>query len=387
MLSLAHYQALTPQILALLEELVAIESPSHFKAGIDRAGQFVAAALEPTGARLEFFPQPRAGDHLLARWDPPAGNDPPASPAILLLLHMDTVHPVGNLAVNPVRVDEGRFYGPGSLDMKGSIAMALAVFQALHAAGARPGRPLMALFTSDEETGSASSRALIEDLAREVGRRDGLVLCMEPALPNGALKTWRKGVGMFDLTVRGRAAHAGADHARGRNAIHELAHQVLALQALTDYEKGTTVNVGVVNGGTASNVVPQEARAEIDFRVLEPEEAERLAAAVRSLRPVTAGTRLEVTGGLNRPPMPYDRRMARNFRQAQRLASRLGLALKRGGTGGGSDANFVAPLGVSVLDGLGPLGKGAHTDNEYVLVRTLPERAALLSAILTDWSF
>ena len=385
MLSLSYYQNLTPQILGLLEALTMIESPTYDKDGVDRVGRLVADTLAALGAQLEFFPQTQAGDHLLARWDSAAGDA--SGPPILLLLHMDTVHPLGALKINPPRVEAGRFYGPGALDMKASIAMAATMFQALGAADAWPQRPVWALFTSDEETGSATSRSLIEYLGRQAAQRGGLVLCMEPALPNGALKTWRTGVGIFELVVHGRASHAAADHRRGRNALVELAHQVLALSALTDYDKGTTVNVGVAAGGTASNVVPQQARAEIDFRMLDMAEAERLESTLRGLQPVTPGTRLEARGGLNRPPMPFNPLMARTFRQAQQIGARLGLALKRGGTGGGSDANFVAPLEAAVLDGLGPLGRGAHTDDEYVEIASLAERTALLSALVTEWSF
>jgi glutamate carboxypeptidase len=211
------------------------------------------------------------------------------------------------------------------------------------------------------------------------------VLCLEPCLPDGSLKTWRKGVGDFEVTVHGKAAHAGADHERGRNAIEELAHQILAIQKLTDYDQGTTVNVGVVAGGSRSNVVPDLARATVDLRVMTPAEAERITAWMQALKPVIAGTSIEVTGGLNRPPMPRDERMAATFAHAKAIASRLGLAINEGGTGGGSDANFVAPLGVPVLDGLGALGNGAHSEREHVVLAALPQRTALLAALLSDW--
>ena len=206
------------------------------------------------------------------------------------------------------------------------------------------------------------SRELIEKLAKQAG----LVLVLESALPDGALKTWRKGVGDFEILVHGRAAHAGADHAQGRNAIEELAHQVLAIQSLTDYKKGTTLNVGVIQGGTVSNVVPEEARAIVDFRVLEPKEAERVLHVMRSLKPVLEGTSIEVQGDLNRPPMPRTSLMAQMFNQAQHLAKQIGLDLREGGTGGGSDGNFVAAMGIPLLDGLGGWGEGLHSTHEYV---------------------
>jgi glutamate carboxypeptidase len=314
---------------------------------------------------------------VLGRWDP-TGRD---EIGILTLCHMDTVYSLGTLESQPCRRVDGRLMGPGTMDMKGSIAMLLTALRAFRASDAWPARPITTLFTSDEETGSDTSRALIESLAR----RAELVLCLEPCLPDGSLKTWRKGVGDFEITVRGKAAHAGADHERGRNAIEELANQILAIQKLTDYEKGTTVNVGVVTGGSRSNVVPDLARARVDLRVMTPAEGDRITDWMQHLKPVLNGTSIQVTGGINRPPMPRDARMAATFARAQALAGRLGLAVSEGGTGGGSDANFVAPLGVPVLDGLGALGNGAHSEREHVLIANLPERTALLAALLSDW--
>lgn len=226
-----------------------------------------------------------------------------------------------------------------------------------------------------------TSRPLIERLASE----SALTLCLEPCLPDGSLKTWRKGVGHLHITVHGRAAHAGAEHALGRNAIEELAHQVLFLQGLTDYEKGTTVNVGVIQGGTVSNVVPSEASAEVDVRVMSHAEAERIFGRATNFKPALEGTSIDVFGGLNRPPMPRDQRMVATFQKAQHIAQELGLFVGEGGTGGGSDANFVAPLGVPVLDGLGVLGQGQHSESEHVILTSLPERAALLAALMTKW--
>jgi glutamate carboxypeptidase len=247
--------------------------------------------------------------------------------------------------------------------------------------GQWPQHPITALFTSDEETGSLSSQPLIERLAS----RSALVLCLEPCLPDGSLKTWRKGVGNFQLSVHGRASHAGAAHAEGRNAIEEIAHQVIAIQRLTDYDKGTTLNVGVIRGGTTTNVVPEEAHADIDFRVMAAAEADRVLDSLQKLSPVLEGTSIEIKGGLNRPPLPRDERMVSTFQKAQRIAAELGITLTEGGTGGGSDANFVAPLGVPVLDGLGARGEGQHTGNEYVSISSLAERTALLANLLTGF--
>ena len=378
LLSIQDFVERMDEQLALLRRLVETESPSTDKAAVDRVGALVAAEARRLGAVVSLDPQSVAGDNVVARWGVgTAGGEG----SILLLCHMDTVHPLGTLARLPCRVEEGRLYGPGTVDMKASIAITFTALAALRETRQWPQRPITALFTSDEELGSDYSRALIEAHARQAA----LVLCMEPCLPDGALKTWRKGVGDFELVARGRAAHAGADHERGRNAIEELVHHVLAAQRLTDYSVGTTINVGVINGGTRSNVVPDEARAFIDMRVKLPAEAERVTAWMQARQPVLDGTSLEVKGGLNRPPMPRDDRMIRTFEKARGIAALIGLKLTEGGTGGGSDANFVAPLGVPVLDGLGALGNGAHTEREHIIMASLPERSALLAALLSGW--
>jgi glutamate carboxypeptidase len=374
LLSLAEFEARTGDIVTLLQQLAEIESPSTDKAAVDRLGDFVAQQLRRLGAGVVVDPQAAVGDNVYGRWG--AGRD-----GVLLLCHLDTVHDLGSLARMPVRAVEGRLYGPGVIDMKAGVAMALTALAMLREAKAWPDRPVTALFTSDEEIGSGHSRPLIERLAREAA----LVLCLEPCLPDGSLKTERKGIGEMLIRVRGRSTHAGADHENGRNAIEELAHHILAAQQLTDYSRGTTVSVGVVRGGTRSNVVPDEAWAEVDYRVARPEEAERLAAWMRARTPLTRGTTVEVTGGLNRPPLPRDEIMARTFARAQQIAAGLGLRLGEGSTGGGSDANFVAPLGVPVLDGLGALGNGAHSEREHVVIGSLPERTALLAALLSAW--
>jgi glutamate carboxypeptidase len=376
MLSLSDFEKRRETITQLLRQLVEHESPSHDKAAVDRLGAFISAQAEQRGAAVETVHNSSVGDVLILRWTAGAAGEP-----VLVLCHMDTVHPLGSLGENPCRIEDRRLYGPGALDMKAGIAILLDAVEALRASDQLPGRPITALITSDEETGSAASRQWIEQLARE----SALVLCLEPSLANGALKTWRKGVGHFTVTARGRAAHAGGEHELGRNAIEELAHHVLAVQGLTNYEKGTTLNVGLIQGGTTTNVVPAEARMEVDLRVMVPEEAERIQAELRKIKPVLEGTVLEVEGELNRPPMPRDARMMETYEKARVIGARLGLDLLEGGTGGGSDANFVAPLGVAVLDGLGGRGEGMHSEREYVLVDSLPERAALLAAILTDW--
>jgi glutamate carboxypeptidase len=376
MLSVADFAAKTGDLVTLLKRLVEIESPSTDKPAVDRLGAVIADELRRLGAAVTIDEQTAAGNHVVGRWGIGPGED-----GLLLLCHMDTVYAVGTLARQPCVEVDGRLMGPGVYDMKASLAMTLIALAALKEKKRWPPRPITALFTSDEEIGSTTSRALIERLARA----SALVLCLEPCLPDGSLKTWRKGVGDFEVIARGRAAHAGAEHEAGRNAIEELAHHVLAVQKLTDYQTGTTLNVGVIEGGTRSNVVPDEARARVDMRVMTAEEAERVTQWMMSRKPVLNGATLEVRGGLNRPPMPRDERMSATFKKAQAIAASLGLKVGEGGTGGGSDANFVAPLGVPVLDGLGALGNGAHSEREHVVIASLPERTALLAGIVSAW--
>jgi glutamate carboxypeptidase len=361
-------------MLTLLKRLVETESPSHDKAAVDRLGAIVAAECRLSEAVVTIHPQAAVGDLVEARWG--EGRD-----GILLLAHMDTVHPIGTLGRMPYRELDGRILGPGTEDMKGGIVIGLTALAALSKANQLPARPVTALFTSDEEIGSPNSRAWIEALAKQ----SALVLVLEPAMPDGSIKTWRKGVGDFVVTVRGRAAHAGSGHKVGRNAIEELARQVLAIQKMTDYDQGTTLNVGVIRGGTASNVVPEEASAEVDLRVMKPGEAERITSLLHALQPTLEGTTIEVTGELNRPPMPADERMIATFEKARRLAAGIGMEIKAGGTGGASDANFVAPLGIPVLDGLGAVGDAEHSEREFILKDSLAERAKLLAVLLHEW--
>lgn len=370
----------TPEMIALLKQLVETESPSHDKAAVDNVGKIVAQECRRLGAEVQVVENTVSGDHVVAHFRPPV-DALSTSGEILLLHHMDTVYPLGTLAKMPFYEKDDKLFGPGVLDMKGGIVISLAAVAALQKAGQLK-RPVTALFTSDEEIGSESSRALIEKLAGEAA----LVLVLESGMPNGAVKTWRKGVGNFVVKVRGRAAHAGGAHPEGRNAIEEMAHQVLAIQKMTDYARGTTLNVGMITGGTASNVVPEQAEAVVDFRVLVPEETGRVIAAMQALRPLTPDTSIEVSGGLNRPPFPYDEKMKATFGRAQQIAaSAMGLELKAGGSGGGSDGNFVAPLGIPLLDGLGACGEGLHSEREYIFTRTLPERARLLAELIKGW--
>jgi glutamate carboxypeptidase len=366
-----------PEALALLKHLVTLESPSTDKPAVDRCSAFVDKMFRELGLDIRRVPTGMAGDQLIVDWPGSEAGDG----RILALMHLDTVWPLGTLERMPIREEDGRLYGPGAYDMKASAAIAWLAIRALRDLDQTPGRSIRLLFTSDEETGSESSVELI----RSEARQSDLVLVLEPALPNGEIKTARKGVGVFTLTAHGRSSHAGGNHEKGVNAIEELAHHVLALQKLTDYERGTTINVGVISGGSRSNVVPDRAEMQLDFRATSLDEADRVIRAVQSLQPALPGARLDVTGGLNRPPMERNARMIATFEKAQRITAGIGMELKEGSTGGGSDGNFTAALGIPTLDGLGAIGDGAHALHEHVVIDSVAERAALLAALWTQW--
>jgi len=379
-------KARTPEMIALLKKLVETESPTNDKKAVDRVGAILAEASRNLGAHLVFHPQEKRGDHIVAKWGRPHPQSLPRGEretkgGILLLGHMDTVFPLGTLKTMPFYEKDGKVFGPGVLDMKAGLVIGLSAIAALQEAGKMPKRPVTFLFTSDEEVGSQTSRSLIEEIAAGAD----LVLVLEAALLDGSLKTWRKGVGDFTVRTHGRAAHAGGAHAEGRNAIEEMAHQNLAIQEMTDYEKETTLNVGEICGGTTRNVVPEFAEIAIDLRVLQPGEYERVEKEMHALRPVLDGTSLEVIGELNRPPMPFDEQMQRTFAKAQKIARNIGMDLKAGGTGGASDANFVSPLGIPVLDGLGAVGEGLHSSREFLFKESLAEKARLLAALIREW--
>ena len=354
---------------ATVETLVRLESPSTDKAAVDRCGAVIARMLAEMGATVTVLPQAARGDHIRAEF---AGGPR----QVLLLGHFDTVWDVGQIERMPVRVEDGRLHGPGVYDMKASIAVAmLAVRAAIHA-GSHP--RIVMLWTTDEEIGSGTSRALIEAEARA----SDAVLVLEPCLPGGAAKTQRKGCGEFSLTVRGVSAHAGIDPRKGASAIHELAHQIVALESLRDDERGISINVGVVQGGTRGNVIAEEAAAVIDVRVVRQEDAAGVDAAIRGLRPRNSAVRLEIEGSIGRPPLERTPGVVRLYEQARAVAAELGRQLAEGATGGGSDGNFTAALGVPTLDGLGPEGDGAHALHEHVLMSDLPWRAAFLASLL-----
>jgi glutamate carboxypeptidase len=281
----------------------------------------------------------------------------------------------------PFRVAKGRVWGPGVLDMKGGIALMLHVVEALLAwSDAKLSRPITIFLVSDEEVGSQSSRAITEKLARE----SAAVLVLEPAHGlNGAVKTSRKGVGEYVLRVTGKAAHSGLDFEKGQSAVLELARQILEIHKLVDMQRGITLNVGKITGGTRVNVVPAEASASIDVRVERRQDAAEIERKLRALKPVNSNCKLQLTGGMNRPPMERSGAVATLYEKAISVAKELGWALDEAAVGGGSDGNFTAALGIPTLDGLGAVGEGAHAEHESILISELPRRAALLARLIT----
>lgn len=356
-----------------LRRLVELESPSGDEAGLRAVAADFAAQLGALGAEIETVDAPGVGEHVIGRIP---GRDPEARP-VLVLGHLDTVHPVGTF--DPVfRVEEGRAHGPGVFDMKGGLACALEALATLREGDRRPARPVVVLATCDEETGSDTSRELIESMAAGAHA----VLVPEPPLPGGGAKTRRKGVSWYRLDVRGRASHAGLEPEAGVNAVVELAHQVLAMAALGDPAAGTSVSVCQASGGTASNVIPAAARAVLDVRFTTAAEAERVDAALRALSPRLPGAELDLVGGVNRPPMERTPALAALYERARSLAAEEGWRLEEGASGGASDGSFTAGLGVPTLDGIGPRGGGAHAVDEHVLVEDLGRRAALYARLL-----
>lgn len=362
-----------PALLRLLEESVNIESPTNSKPHVDLLAKFYAAEFRRAGGRAKLLQHREAGAAVLAEfWGGERGAKP-----ILLLGHHDTVWEAGTLERMPYRVSAGKAYGPGILDMKGGIVIALAAIRSLQALKVRPRSPVRIFLNPDEEV---SSRAFRKELEAEA-RRARAVLVMEPAASGGRLKTARKGVGEFQITVRGRSSHAGINPAEGINAIAELARQLGRIEKLARPGRGLTLTVGLIQGGTRSNVVPESAWAAIDVRIPRASDRKRIERRVYGLKPFHPGARIEVKGGINRPPMM--RSMAAElFCRARALGKGLGMNLQEASTGGGSDGNFTAALGIPTLDGLGAVGDGAHALDEHIVIRELPRRSALLAALI-----
>ncbi len=362
-----------PEMLAAIRTVVEEETPSGDKARLDAFATRLIDRYKAAGAEAACIANPTAGNHVSASVQPE--GTPQAQPA-LFLCHYDTVWPVGALATHPFRIEAGKAYGPGIFDMQTSLIMVEFTLRAVRELGLTPPRPLHILVTSDEEVGSTTSRGHIEEAARAAA----YVLVLESPLPGGVLKTARKGVGEFWLEITGRAAHAGVEPEKGIHAIEEAAHQILHLHTLNNPAEGTTVSVGVIEGGSASNVIPARVRMEVDTRAWTQFEADRVENAMRGLAPVLPGAQIAMRGGWNRPPLERSATHAL-YARARVIGAQMGLDLGEGSTGGGSDGNFTGALGIPTLDGLGAPGAGAHADHEHIEVDQLAERTALLVAL------
>jgi glutamate carboxypeptidase len=370
---LARIESYQDEMVSTLEVLVNTDSPSTNKARMDEFSELVARLWESVGAKVTILPQETYGNHVKVEWG--SGDE-----TVLVLCHMDTVWDEGETKKRPFRIEDGKAYGPGVYDMKAGIVEALFAVRALVDLGLTPNKKIVVLHNSDEEIGSLSSRKLIEEEAKH----SSAVLVLEPSARGGTLKTWRKGVGSFTFTIKGRASHAGADYEKGVSAIKEAAHQILRLHDMTDLQEGTTVNVGVVRGGTRPNVVAETAVLEVDLRVKTMLAAERVVPAILGTQPIDPSATICVEGGLNRPPMERTEGNLRLFRLAQEIGRKMGIELEESGTGGGSDGNFTSALGIPTLDGLGAVGDDAHAVTEYTVLSSLPERAALVAGLMLE---
>ena len=369
-----YFESRQDALVRTICEFVEIESPSDNKLAADRMARFLVDKFRAVGGRARLHSAESFGDNLQVDF---AGRE--KGKPVLLLGHFDTVYPLGTLATMPCRAADGKLYGPGVLDMKSGIALMLSVLEALQAWHGGLPRPVTVFLVSDEEVGSSSSRKITESLAKE----SAAVLVLEPAAgPHGAVKTARKGVGEYTLTVQGVAAHAGLDPGKGHSAIVELARQISSLSKLNDLKRGISVNAGVIRGGTRTNVIAAEATAEIDVRIKRAKQAVMLDRRLRSLKPFDKHCKLRIEGGVNRMPMERNAGVAALYKKAAAVAKQIDWKLEEAAVGGGSDGNFTAGMGVPTLDGLGGVGSGAHAAHEHIMISKLPRRALLLAGLI-----
>ena len=374
-----YFLARQAKVVELTRALVETESPSGDEEGSRAAvSVLVAAAQAIQGLRVERLTAPNYGEHLRIT----AFEDASEASPIVVLGHTDTVHPRGSLAQRPWRIEDGKAYGPGVFDMKGSCALALEIFPALRELQLRPKHPLIVLLTCDEETGSHNGRALVEAAAKDARA----VLVLEPPAAGGRVKTGRKGTGIFNISAHGRAAHAGLEPERGASAVLELARQTERLHLLNDSSGGIRVNIGVFHGGTLSNVVPADAQIQVDVRFSTPDEAAHIEKEILGLKPFDDRVQLMVRGGINRPPLGRTAEVLELYSHAEQIAGQLGFALGETQVGGASDGNFAAAAGAAVLDGLGIEGDGAHAVHEHIVIDNIPLRGALLAGLIASLS-
>jgi glutamate carboxypeptidase len=368
---LAYARAKQKNIIALIEQLVKCESPSDNRDALDRFVSLMEDVVAPM-AKIRIYPH----GHMSAEFSLPGAKK---RGQILALGHSDTVWPMGTLRTMPFRQEKGRLWGPGVLDMKSGLAFFVFAMRALRELEIPVSKKVVLQINSDEEVGSETSRKLTEEAAK----KSDCVLVLEPGTGlEGKLKTARKGVGAYRVDVRGKASHAGVDFGAGASAILELGRQIERIAGFTDLKRGVTVNPGVISGGTRSNVVAAEAQVEVDMRVARLKDAAGLDRKFRSLRPFDKRCSIEVTGGMNRPPMERSRGIEELFARAKRLGREIGVEVEESSTGGGSDGNFTAALGVPTLDGLGGVGEGAHAANESILIDRIADRTALLAKLV-----
>lgn len=373
---LTWVQSKQNQIITLLRDMVECESPSGDAAAIQKFNDLFRDHVAEIGeVRLKKATSPH-GSHLQCEFELPGGRK---RGQVLALGHSDTVYPLGTLKRMPFREQNGRLWGPGVLDMKGGIAFFVFAMRALRELNIPVQRKVLLQLNSDEEVGSPSSRPLTEREAT----KSAAVLVLEPGTGiEGRAKTARKGIGDYTVTVRGKAAHAGVDFSAGASAIVELARQIEAIAGFTDLDHGLTVNPGVISGGSRSNVVADHARVEVDFRIVRLKDAAMLERKFRRLRPFDKRCTIEVSGGLNRPPLERTKAVRDLYQKARSLAAEIGVDLQESSTGGGSDGNFTAALGVPTLDGIGTVGEGAHAPTESILVNRIADRTALLAKLV-----
>jgi glutamate carboxypeptidase len=376
---LRYFSDRQDRMVETIRELVEIESPSDNKGAVDRIAAFLTPKFEALGGRTQLHRSNDFGDSLQIDFGGTSRLGSATRQPVLLLGHYDTVYPLGTLVSMPCKIEKGRLRGPGVLDMKSGIALMLHAIEGLQAwHGALP-RPVTVFLVSDEEVGSHSSRKVTEALAKESAG----VLVLEPAAGlRGAVKTARKGVGEYKLRVKGVAAHAGLDPGKGHSAILELARQIAVVAKLNNLRQGLSVNPGVIQGGTRTNVIAADASAGIDVRIKSAEQAFGIDRKLHSLRPFDKHCKLEITGGINRLPMERTAGVAALYKKAREIASHLGWKLEEAAVGGGSDGNFTAGMGIPTLDGLGGVGEGAHAVHEFIVISELPRRALLLAGMI-----
>lgn len=366
-----YLQQSQAEMLQLIEKLVNIDSGTYVKEGIDRVGAILKEEYEKLGFTVEVREEEKYGNNLIVQ------HKDAVDPKIILVAHMDTVFPLGTVAERPFRIEGDRAYGPGVVDMKSSQVELLSAIKALQQTGSESYKNMLIILNSDEEVGSPTSRPLIEEKSQ--GKEYALI--MEPARKDGSLVSARRGGGSYTVIVKGKAAHSGIEPQKGRSAIEELAHKVIQLNALSDYEKGISVNVGLIEGGSSINTIPPIAVAHVDIRISEMHQAKYLEEKIKEICATTdvSGTQIILKGSISRPPMEKNKQTQSLLHLIEEVGKEIGLQVFDTATGGGSDASFTSATGVATVDGLGPVGGNAHSEDEYLEIKTLPERTLLLA--------